>query len=307
MGLRSSLGRFVRHNRWAWRYGLNLSSVLAYHRVRTEPDAESQRLAIDLRRNGIAISSVNRFPGLMPLFEELVAAVRKDELRQRSKIDESRARAVDQTTIGEKTFLYKLLGDQPTLNLSSIYARVALHKALLQTANRYFGMLTRLRYYNVWRTFSGNGIARESQLWHRDRDDLQIVKVFLYLSDVNDGAGPFTYAPRTHICGSRSVEPAGFYEGHVRRSTDDQMDAVVPRNDWVVASGTPGTIVFADTSGLHKGGLALMSDRLMFTCMYVSKASQVREFFGSFERGLLPNLSPAQACAVDMVNRRGQD
>ncbi len=194
--------------------------------------------------------------------------------------------------------MYKLLGEKPTFDPPSIYARFALNQALLQSANEYFRMLTRLRYYNVWLTFVGDGAARESQLWHRDRDDLQIVKVFAYLSNVDEGAGPLTYAPRTHLLGKRRSEPEGFNERGVRRSTDEQMEAVVPKDEWIVATGRPGTVVFADTRGYHKGGLARAADRLFYTCMFVSQASQVRELFGSRAERTLPELTAAQSFAV---------
>ena len=42
--------------------------------------------------------------------------------------------------------------------------------------------------------------------------------------------------------------------------------------------GKNPTIVFADTRGYHKGGLARERDRLMYTCMFTSQASQSQEF-----------------------------
>ena len=74
------------------------------------------------------------------------------------------------------------------------FTRLAVKSPLLQIANAYLGMYTRLRYYNIWHTFATRSKPRESQLWHRDREDLYILKVFIYLRDVDLGAGPFTYA-----------------------------------------------------------------------------------------------------------------
>jgi hypothetical protein len=43
-----------------------------------------------------------------------------------------------------------------------------------------------------------------------------------------------------------------------------------------VGTGDAGTIIFADTRGFHKGGEARTRDRLMYTCMYTSQASDSR-------------------------------
>jgi hypothetical protein len=160
-----------------------------------------------------------------------------------------------------------------------VYARFALQDPILHVANAYFGMFTRLRYYNVWHTFATQTEARESQLWHYDREDHFILKVFVYLSDVDDGAGPFTYAAGSHLKRGLSRGPDHFVEGGVRRSTDRQMAEVASADRWIKAIGRRGTIVFADTRGYHKGGLARTHDRLMYLCMFTSQASESEELF----------------------------
>jgi hypothetical protein len=101
-------------------------------------------------------------------------------------------------------------------------------------------------------------------------EDLYIVKVFLYLSDVNQGAGPFTYAPGTRGKGRARQKPDYLLEGVTQRSIDAQMAAVVPRDRWVTCTGPKGTIVFADTRGYYKGGLSRERDRVLYACMFTS-------------------------------------
>jgi hypothetical protein len=193
-------------------------------------------------------------------------------------IESARRKVNDSSDPGKKSFIFHLLGENPLLDPDSVFARLALQQSVLRIANSYFGMLTRLRYYNVWHTFTTQTEARESQLWHRDREDYLILKVFVYLSDVDEGAGPFVYAAGTHLKGSVRREPAFSLEGNVKRSDDSQMAAVVPADRWVRCTGPRGTIVFADTRGYHKGGLARETDRVMYTCMFTSQASQSQEF-----------------------------
>lgn len=272
------LARATRKYELTWRYAYNLSPSLQQRLARAPLGGEAARVLADMNRDGIAITSVEALLGDDPLYAELQASVAAIAAERAEEIEAARANAND-PAIGKKTFLLEYLGRTPALDPSSAYARLALHTPLLDLANAYLGMYSRLRYYNVWHTFASTGKARESQLWHRDREDLYIVKVFLYLSDVDLGAGPFTYAPGTHRKGTVRAEPAHHLEGRVKRTEDDQMAAVVPRERWVTATGARGTIVLADTNGYHRGGLARERDRLMYTCMYTSQASESEEFF----------------------------
>lgn len=231
----------------------------------------------DLDRNGLAITSFARLFGSDQSFDELFNAFKDLQHSQSAALSEARANATVDAIV-KKNFIYEYLGRNPVINPQEVYARFALHDRILQIANAYLGMYTRLRYFNIWHTFANSGAPRQSQLWHRDREDRYILKVFVYLSDVDEGAGPFTYAAGTHAKGKIRRIPESFLEGGVQRTTDNQMAQVVPMDHWIKAKGVRGTIVFADTRGYHKGGLARDRDRVMYTCMFTSPASESEEF-----------------------------
>jgi hypothetical protein len=156
-------------------------------------------------------------------------------------------------------------------------------------------MWTRLRYYNVWRTVMSLGAAKQSQLWHRDHEDRLILKCFVYLADVDETTGPFTYALGSHPKGHvPAVE--WFDERGVRRTTDEQMARSVPRSRWRSATGSAGTIIFADTRGYHKGGHVQRGSRLMYNCMWTSPASSSREWFDRSNVGVVTD--PVRAHAI---------
>jgi hypothetical protein len=277
----SALRKIIKQGRQrelTWRYVFNLAPTLAYRFTRQSLVNEADRVLADLNRNGVAITSVEALLGVNPCYDELSSAVDGLEAGWLSaQLDGARAEA-NHCAIGNKTFIFHLLGENPPLDPASVYARFALQSPILQIANRYFGMFTRLRYYNIWHNFTTRTEARESQLWHYDREDYFILKMFVYLSDVNENCGPFTYAPGTHRKAKLQGEPESFVEGGVKRSDDQQMSRFLPQKDWVQCTGAKGTIVFADTRGYHKGGLAREHDRIMYTCMFTSKASQSQEF-----------------------------
>jgi hypothetical protein len=161
-------------------------------------------------------------------------------------------------------------------------------------------MYARLKFFNVWHNFASTSAPRDSQLWHRDPEDRYIVKMFVYLTDVNEGGGPLFYAPATHGLGRVKSRPKAFKEegSGATRSTDEQMCVVVPKERWITAIGSKGTVVFADTRGYHKGGLARECDRIVYTCMFTSQASTALEYI---ERKLpMPTYSDqAMAFALD--------
>ncbi|MCM3874377.1 MAG: hypothetical protein ND895_27115 [Pyrinomonadaceae bacterium] len=230
-------------------------------------------------------------------FGELSGTVEGWQASSGDKIAGAQAAVDAPDAIGKKTFILEYLGRNPKFDPASVYARFALEKNILGIANGYLGMRSRLRYYNVWHTFPTSIEARESQLWHRDREDYLIVKVFLYLSDVDEGAGPFMYARGSHPKGQLRREAAYSLEGNVKRSTDAQMVEVVPREAWFSGIGPKGTLIFADTRGYHRGGLARERARVMYTAMFTSPASQSEEFMLRGSNFSLP-LDSDQAFAI---------
>jgi hypothetical protein len=298
MSVRSVIGK-LRKTELAWRYGSNFSPTIKYmlggnSRLSTFEEGILKTLNSD----GIAFTSVDEILGFDSAFQEVDLETRDILRRREAEIAELKSLAND-ASIGNKTFNLEVLGSELTCDVGSGITRVALNDTLLSIANGYFGMYAKLRYYNVWYTFASQGQARESQLWHFDREDNYILKVFLYLDDVDEGAGPFTYAPGTHKKGKyRSIKPDHFLEGGVRRTTDDQMKAVFPEEKWVRGVGKKGTIIFADTRGYHKGGEARTADRLMFTCMYTSPASESRNLIRFPNDINLGALSDGQVAAL---------
>ncbi len=296
--IRRRLAYAGRHFTPTWRYGFNFKSTLAYKFNQPRLSGEAARILVELNRNGVALSSIAKLLGDDSCFDELSQAVDQLEKEWADQIAAERAKA-DEHDLTRKTFIFQLLGDQPRLDPESVYARFALQRPILEIANAYFGMYTRLRFYNVWHTLTTDTGARESQLWHRDREDHFILKLFVYFSDIDEGAGPLTYAPGTHRKGAAPRDPEFFIENGVRRTTDEQMAEIVPQDEWIKAIGSKGTILFADTAGFHKGGLARTSDRVMYTCMFTSPTSQAKELFDRPAHVALPACR-AQAMALSL-------
>ena len=291
--------RSAKRTPFGWRFVSNLEPTMGYlfgNADRLSP--RDKQIVRDLNAYGIASISFDDLDTEIG-FADLEAEV--DQLVANSSSEIVKLKEAD-ASIGKKTFNLEMLGSEIAFDPTSIFSRFALSRSFVNIANAYFKMKTRLRYYNVWYTAATASDARESQLWHFDREDRLILKVFVYLQDVDTGSGPFTYAPRTHKKGKlRSVSPDHFNEGGVQRTTDDQMANVLPREDWQICTGKKGTVIFADTRGFHKGGEARMSDRLMFTCMYTSPASESKELISFPENVDAGQMGRPQRSALGIV------
>jgi len=239
---------------------------------------EQRRTFSELVENGIAITSATQFLEDSAVFDELVKSTGQLVEARKGDIEAAR-REVKRP--GSKTFLVELLDSEPILDIESVYVRFCMQPEIIAFANAYFGMYTKFRFFNIWYNMQTELPPTQSQLWHRDPEDRLILKMFVYLTDVDEGAGPFTYAPGTHAYGAIDSEPQSFKEEFVvaPRSNDEQMAVIVPEEQWVVATGKRGAIVFADTNGYHKGGWCRESDRLLFAAMFTSKATTTGEYF----------------------------
>jgi len=289
ISLKRQLASAVHKNRLYWRCVANFKPWIVYQFCgRKSLNDVQKRILRDLKRDGIAITTVDKLMRDTSLFKELQTAVWDLEKELSSRINESRLQS---KAPGFKTYLVELLGKRPPLDINAIFVRFPLQSVVLTLANSYFGMYTRLRHFNVWHNFHSKTAPRNSQLWHSDPEDRCILKMFVYLTDVDDGAGPLTYAPGTHLYGKIKAKPAYYKEDGTtaRRTDDNQMNSVVSTDHWKKAVGPCRTIVFADTSGYHKGGFATEHDRILYTCMFTSRAATRREFF---ERGLPIPPSP---------------
>ncbi len=191
-----------------------------------------------------------------------------------------------------KDYLISLLPAE--FDLESPFVRLAIHPAILLVANQYLGLRSSLRAINVWVNRPNSELPKESQLWHRDGDDRMILKVFVYLVDVDMGNGPFWFIPGTHqqrcVSSDSSAEPP--------RIEDQVMRAWIGESRWKAFTGSTGTIIFADTTGLHKGGKCDERARVLLTFEYVSGASPYpREFTLRTATGL-SQLDPPQVYAL---------
>jgi Phytanoyl-CoA dioxygenase (PhyH) len=173
-----------------------------------------------------------------------------------------------------KEFVVRLHSYASEVGPDDPWFRVCASRRMLDVANSYVGMWTKLEYLDVWYSVPQPEGARRvaSQRWHRDFNDRKLVKAFLYLVDVDENMGPFEYVP-----GSTGEGPyADVWEWEpLGESYPDQREFASRFPEATVRSftGSKGSLIFCDTSGFHRGGLSTTDPRILATVTYSSPAS----------------------------------
>jgi hypothetical protein len=173
-----------------------------------------------------------------------------------------------------KDFLVRKYDVGGVVGLDNPWLSACLSRRLLDIANEYLQLWSKLEYLDLWYSLPvGEDAERKaSQIWHRDFDDSHLLKVFLYLSDVDERSGPFEYVPGSHpggrFAGVHPWQPMG-----VGRISDKELAKYVPDDSVRTFTAPRGTLIFCNTSGLHRGGFAEANPRVLAAVTYCSPAS----------------------------------
>lgn len=180
------------------------------------------------------------------------------------------------TTKHKKKFLLSYFGtenEELLLDVTNPFVRFYLSTEILEITSLYLGYIPQLFEVYVEKTIPvGLENPTYSQNWHRDPEEKRTLKVFVYLSDVTDDAGPFTYVMGSAPTGMGKYKKL-FSQKLPHGSYPSEMDvsSKIGLADLLTATGIKGSIIFCDTSGLHRGGYAKSQHRIMATGFYPSK------------------------------------
>ena len=257
-------------------------SQYAYHRLTTHRASArtlradgsdltptQERVLAELREEGLSLVTFDDLVGDAELWQALDA-----DMRQFA--DEAAHEAATRTGPGKAKERYLLRSSRRSkepMELSSPLLRLALSDAVLSVANTYLGLQSKLILADRWYTLPAEAEKRvASQRWHRDHVDRDILKVFTYFSHVDREAGALEYI-RGSAAGGRYGD---LWPWRPLSDSDyppqDELESRTDSEHRVAAEGGPGTMVFCNTGGFHRGGYA-QKVRLMSVFNFVSPAS----------------------------------
>src|SRR5437762_6327500 len=253
-----------------------LTNRAARRRLAHQPpvlDSVQEGILAELRTEGCAVRA----------FSEVVP-----DRQTWSELDHEATRFIEQTEAelaretggGESTlrrrpgkeFVVRKYAYDVQLPFDDPWLSLGLNKRLLDVANTYLGMWTKLEYVDVWYTPPADESERKSsQRWHRDFNDRHLLKAFLYLVDVDEETGPFEYVPRS-APGSELDHLWPWRPLGDNYPPDDELAAKIEGKS-VSFVAPKGTVIFCNTSGFHRGGFASGKPRTLATVTYSSPAS----------------------------------
>jgi hypothetical protein len=295
--LRATYKAYHRFRYWdpVWYHVLNRAGKTHYLQRQISLRPVQQQALDALRAEGICQLSVDELfddPGLLERLQaEASAALASPEIAAQVAEGESRDR--------EKSFLVRVLGERPVVDLGSELVRLALRDEVLDIAACYLGLSPRLKAFDLWYNLpvDPSSPAVLSQRWHRDYDDHRLVKMFVCLVDVDESMGPFTYARGTHSRGEYAdVLPTSPPRGS--NPPDGAVEAAIPPSQVKMCTGKAGTLVLCDTHGLHQGGRSVSDPRLLYMANYASDAANAPYLIDVPPNLPADGLSPAARFAL---------
>jgi hypothetical protein len=268
-------------------------------------DAVQQEILHALDTEGIAVVPFARlFPEA--LWTELCAASAAFETHIRAEMavelspgqKKKRKDAIEREASGEravskKTFLRRAdIARAGSLTLQQPWLRLGASPRLLDIVNSRHRLWTKLTDVDqIYVTPVGAEWTRaSSQRWHRDFNDQPVVKVFIYMSDVDEVSGPFEYVPESSQGRYAQEWPWGPL-GDMYPDAEEFAQRI-PATAARTILGPAGTVIFCETNGFHRGGFARDTRRVTGVLHYVSPASLASLVSRTFTVGELPADTP---------------
>ena len=137
--------------------------------------------------------------------------------------------------------------------------KLANSAALVRLAAQYIGCKPTISAIGLRWSYPQPGSGKGLQGFHRDCDDWRFIKVFVYLTDVDDAAGPHVYVGGTHQehCSVR-----------LQAYSDAEVGSRYGAHRISRVTGPAGTGFAVDTRGIHKGQVPTQKPRLLLQIQY---------------------------------------
>ena len=124
----------------------------------------------------------------------------------------------------------------------------------------FLGAKPTISYMAAWWSMPHeDGKAEQAELFHRDVDDIRFVKLFCYLTDVDETSGPHMFVP-----GSQNIDRLT----RIRRYDDSEVIQAFGADGLRTFTGKAGTVFLENTYGLHRGIPPTKKPRLLFQVLY---------------------------------------
>jgi hypothetical protein len=250
------------------------------------------RIVDELVRTGIRVTSLESLgiPNTAKMFE--AAKKIKESLKENSLLPTNKNNSTIYATADE------------LMKYPEIF-HWGLEERLLKIAERYLGVP--VAYDGILFTMSiADGTEYGVRAWHRDVEDRRMVRLCIYLNDVDEDGGPFQYMrseTSSLLYDLENDEKTAVYDKQYNKQLKQLSRP--SRSDCMTCTGSAGTVIFADTArNYHRGKPPTQSNRFAIFFTYLSRRP-LHPYFchrsvlsGKYLHRLIEGLSPAQRACV---------
>lgn len=180
------------------------------------------------------------------------------------------------------------------------FANWGLEKRLLNIMENYIGLPVTFQGVQLQRDFP-NEKQVLTELWHRDAEDRRMIKVIVYLSDVEEEHGPFQCIPKNQVSllTSRKIRAAIAKASPELGIDDKAMEQFVPRSAWKSCTGRAGTVVFVDPKAVLHHGKPRTKERSTLFFVYTSDKPLHPEFCAVYNDSSFAEADFARPCPME--------
>ena len=131
---------------------------------------------------------------------------------------------------------------------------------ILSAVARILGGKPTIGYMAAWWSLPAHdGKAMQAENFHRDVDDWRFIKLFVYLTDVDDESGPHVFVPGSHNTDKLAT---------IRRYSEEEVHQAFGPNCEKRFTGPAGTGFIENTYGFHRGIPPQSKPRLIVQATY---------------------------------------
>ncbi|WP_008312556.1 hypothetical protein [Leptolyngbya sp. PCC 6406] len=156
-----------------------------------------------------------------------------------------------------------------------------LEERILDILDYYIGVPSVCHGVNIRRDIV-DGKQIGTRYWHMDGEDRNVVKIIIYLSDVDHHCGPFEYIPKSLTPSYKTFKNINY------TITNEDMERVIPASQWRQCIGRVGTVILVDTGQVFHHGKIPEAARTAIFYGYTSHRPKRPELCqsSSFRKGL---------------------
>lgn len=209
-------------------------------------------------QDGFAVFSPDQVPD--NLAHEVTTEIR--EKLKTLDIDAIRKSAV-------KPYLLTVIKPEEIERNSAIYKLVT-NRDIVGSVARYLKCFPVLTYIAVWYSPNLPGQEKGSQRYHLDHEDYRQIKAFMFIEDIGDQNGPFTFIPADQ---SAKIQDGLNYKmtPDNKQIDDDVIYSIVDKSHARPLTGKAGTLGLIDTSRcFHYGSREGSAPRIMLAFQYMT-------------------------------------